>query len=90
MLRLTEVLKANEKQFIKNFKEWKRLINSKNPKDIEALEGYRKEFAPYRSETTEQYVTSYTNRYYNYLLDKDLTFNQLRQYFTKLFKGEER
>lgn len=54
MKKMDFYLNANLKQIIKNHNEWKKLINTKN---IETLEDYRKEFSPFKANTSLEYAT---------------------------------
>lgn len=85
---LSQVLAANRKQFVSNFKEWKQLTISKNPDDMEILESYKKEFEPFKSESVEQYRNYYIkNHVLNiYNLEMDLTSEEIKKFFNNIFK----
>lgn len=52
------VYNANLYTIKENYKEWLKLLNSKNKKDILALEAYRKEgFKPFTAESKKEYAT---------------------------------
>lgn len=50
------VYNANLYTIKENYKEWLKLLNSKNKKDILALEAYRKDFKPFAAENKKEYI----------------------------------
>ena len=56
-MEFKEVFQANKGTIIKNHNEWYKLVTSKKLKDIEVLESYRGEFAPFKAEDSQTYAT---------------------------------
>ena len=84
---LSKVLEANKKQMKENFREWKKLINSKNPYNMEILASYREEFEPFKSENIEEYREHYIKKHIQniYNLEMDLTELEIKQFFNQIF-----